>query len=241
MTVHQRKIGLKSLDKINWQGKTILDIGCGDGTLSLEVLKKTKCNKLIGIDISEEKIERTKKLKKDKLEFLVANVSKLPFNNESFDSIFCNIAFHLFEDKKKALEEIYRVLKQKGEVIINYIEIKSDVLKNLESILLNLPFNRFVKIKSKKDIKISKKEFYNIVRKIGFSKIDVISKNDLIYYKTLSSLLKGYKKTIDSKIEKLPEELKKKAKEELNKKLKLTKTEKGFPEKWKIVFARLVK
>jgi ubiquinone/menaquinone biosynthesis C-methylase UbiE len=50
--------------------------------------------------------------------FKVANASKLPFANNSFDIIISANAFHYFEDPDVALKEMKRVLKPEGQVII---------------------------------------------------------------------------------------------------------------------------
>jgi len=93
----------------------ILDIGCGEG-ITLEKLIKTFPNKNIkGIDYIEENIEICKKYG---LLVEYGSVYNLKIENNSVDCIvFLEVIEHL-TDYKKALQEIYRVLKPNGSLIL---------------------------------------------------------------------------------------------------------------------------
>ncbi len=96
----------------------ILDIACGTGKF-LKKLQKTskKRIKLFGIDSSEIMIKQAKK-KSRTIKFKIGNAENLPYRNDKFDIITCSHAFHHFQDKKLALLEMCRVLKQDGILII---------------------------------------------------------------------------------------------------------------------------
>ena len=96
----------------------VLDLACGAGTTSFYLFKKYNC-KITGIDISESLIaDATKRLtnsgKNTKINFEVADALKLPFPDNSFDAVIAQAFFILIDDKEKALQEIYRVLKPGG-------------------------------------------------------------------------------------------------------------------------------
>lgn len=99
--------------------KKVLDYCCGLGETSLELAKRGA--KVVGIDISDESIESTKKLlKQNKLdnnaEFFVMDAENLTFKDNTFDAIICaGVLHHL--DVNKAFPEIARVLKPNGKVI----------------------------------------------------------------------------------------------------------------------------
>lgn len=240
MGSHQTRIGLESLKGVNWKNKKVLDIGCGDGKLTSEVLKKTEASEIIGIDISKEQIRKAKAIFKGerKLKFYFADASNLKrFKENCFDAVFCNIAFQQFKDKEKALKEMFRVLKKGGEVRINYIEEKSELLQKLLGILTKL------KLKSKgiKRVKISRKEFEKMAKRGGFSRVKVSSQENIFYFKDVYGMLNGYRETINSKISKFSKEVRDKVRRSLIRELELKKTKKGFPDRWKIVVGRLVK
>ncbi|HLE49062.1 MAG TPA: class I SAM-dependent methyltransferase [Patescibacteria group bacterium] len=97
-------------------GKKILDIGCGMGDASLYFASK-KARVTAG-DISPEMIKLVKKLAKingfTRLILAgVVNADKLPYNDKSFDIVFGNGLLH-HVDPKKALAEVYRILRPGG-------------------------------------------------------------------------------------------------------------------------------
>lgn len=96
---------------------TCLDLCTGTGDLAGLLKEKYHEVQIIGVDFSEKMLEIARKKHPD-IEFLEADCTKLPFNNESFD--LCVISFGLrnIEEMEKALKEIYRVLKP-GGIFIN--------------------------------------------------------------------------------------------------------------------------
>ncbi len=105
------------------KGETVLDIGCGGGvdTLIAAMLIGPE-GTAVGIDTTPEMLERAKKnLKAAALKnarFEEASAEDLPFPDESFDVVTSNGAFNLIPDKAKALEEVFRVLKPQGRLMI---------------------------------------------------------------------------------------------------------------------------
>jgi len=93
-------------------GKTVLDIACGGGDL----LQKNP-EKIYGIDINPTMVS---KLQGKGLRVKEGNVIELPYDNEFFDVVHCsNIIEHLAPgDAYKMFQEIYRVLKPGGKIIL---------------------------------------------------------------------------------------------------------------------------
>ena len=123
----------------------ILDIGCGDGTLSWLIYKKTK-SQITGIDLDQLSLEFAKKEFKKRLakaRFLQASAYKLPFKNNSFDLVVSAEVIEHLSNTKKYLSEIVRVLKPKGKAIITtpikLSEIPEDKMhvKEFNSVKLN--------------------------------------------------------------------------------------------------------
>ena len=54
------------------------------------------------------------KKKTENVDFTQIKAEDIDFENESFDCIVCNFAFHHFENKQKVLENIWRILKKDG-------------------------------------------------------------------------------------------------------------------------------
>ena len=108
----------------------VLDIGCGNGRL-YQIFANLSIS-FTGIDISEKLIEIAKE-RYPKCSFEVANMTELPFEGKKFDVIFSLVAFHHLptqETQLKALEEMKRVLKSKGKIILLNWNAYSDWVKN---------------------------------------------------------------------------------------------------------------
>ena len=110
-------VSLFSLQK----GVKILDVGAGTGGIVPYLLEAIGPEGSIwAIDFAEEmvKIGRMKFQKESRVIFELASVEDLPYKDRFFDQIVCFGAFPHFEDKIKALEEMNRVLKSRGTLII---------------------------------------------------------------------------------------------------------------------------
>ena len=107
-------------DCINlFEGKSalkILDLCCGTGDLTRIIKKKFSDAEVIGIDFSEKMLEIAKE-KDTELNYLQADVVKLPFDDNSFDIITIAFGLRNIEDFDCALNEIYRVLKPNGQFL----------------------------------------------------------------------------------------------------------------------------
>jgi len=102
--------------------KHILDIATGTADFAIAAMKLDP-HKVIGIDISEgmlsfgrEKIK--KKLLSDKIELMLGDSEKLPFEDNSFDAITVGFGVRNFENLEKGLSEMLRVLRPGGGVAI---------------------------------------------------------------------------------------------------------------------------
>lgn len=102
----------------------MLDLSCGTG-LYLEKqiqLFKGKNINWYGLDASKEMLNKAKEKVED-VNLVHGYVEKLPYNSGVFDFISNNYAFHHYEDKEKALDEITRVLKVNGIYKLHNIAI----------------------------------------------------------------------------------------------------------------------
>ena len=104
----------KNLSEIN-----ILDIGCGGGTSIKSFSKHPSVKKVFGIDYSEDMVKLSYKLNQKKIssgnvDIKLADVSKLPFENNSFEIITAFDTINFWPDQKMAISEILRTLKQDG-------------------------------------------------------------------------------------------------------------------------------
>mgnify|MGYP001028951003 FL=1 len=115
-----RKRAIKELSKD--KPNVILDVATGTGDFAFEAVKLNP-DKIIGVDISAGMLDvGKKKIEKrhltDKMEFLLGDSEDLKFENEKFDAITVSFGVRNFQDLKKGLSELNRVLKTGGKLII---------------------------------------------------------------------------------------------------------------------------
>lgn len=102
-------------------GSKVLDVGAGTGGIIPYLLQAIGPNGSIwAIDFAEEmvKIGKKKFQEESRVIFELASGESLPYEDQFFDHIVCFGAFPHFEDKPKALEEMGRVLKIGGTLVI---------------------------------------------------------------------------------------------------------------------------
>lgn len=102
----------------------LLDCGCGAGSITIGLAKWLPQGSVTGIDIEASVLEIAKKLSLEKgvdnASFQQGNVYQLPFENNSFDVVFCNaLLCHERSMSEQALEEMKRVLKPGGIIAIS--------------------------------------------------------------------------------------------------------------------------
>ncbi len=115
-----RKKVVKSVQ--NARPETILDIATGTGDLAIAMAKATNA-KITGFDLSAGMLEVGRKKVKDeslenRIEMIQGDAENMPFEDNSFDVITVAFGVRNFENLKKGLDDIYRVLKPGGKFLI---------------------------------------------------------------------------------------------------------------------------
>lgn len=103
------------------KGKSVLDAGCGTGIFSF-IFAKKGASKVTGIDISQRSLETAERMTKyfelRNISFQIVNMLKLPFPSASFDIVWAWGAVHHTTDPLRSLEELIRVLKPGGSLLL---------------------------------------------------------------------------------------------------------------------------
>jgi arsenite methyltransferase len=100
-----------------------LDVGCGAGATASYLAKAYGC-RVVGVDLREAMVilsaERAQKQGVAGLvEFRVADVQDLPFDDATFDAVLCESVATFVEDKQRVVNELARVVKPGGYVGLN--------------------------------------------------------------------------------------------------------------------------
>lgn len=119
-----RSLEIEMIGKELQDGMVILDVGCGNGFSIRQWNKKVQAS-FVGVDYSEKMIDCARELLISNdlrnVSFVQGDVSCLPFADNFFDVVIterCLINIFGFEAKARALDEIYRVLKPDGKLLM---------------------------------------------------------------------------------------------------------------------------
>ncbi len=99
-------------------GMTLLDCGCGPGTITTGLAEVLAPGRVVGIDMDEERIAAAREHAAERgvnnVDFQAANVYQLPFPDDFFDAAFEHSVLMHLKDPLIAVQEIRRVLKVGG-------------------------------------------------------------------------------------------------------------------------------
>ena len=120
-STHQKEWANKILGELHFDGnETILDLGCGDGTITNLLAEMVPDGKVVGIDASEGMINTALRgSKQQNCKFILQDINSISYIDE-FDFIFSNAALHWIIDHKKLLQNTYSALKSGGSIRFNF-------------------------------------------------------------------------------------------------------------------------
>jgi ubiquinone/menaquinone biosynthesis C-methylase UbiE len=105
-------------------GEAVLDVGCGTGTLALEVARRVgRAGRVVGIDPGAAQLARARAKaarRHTPIEFQSGVIEQLPFPDHTFDVVFSTLMIHHLPvpRKRQGLSEIARVLKPGGRLVL---------------------------------------------------------------------------------------------------------------------------
>tara|TARA_A100001011_G_C14315433_1_gene847750 strand:+ start:2078 stop:3034 length:957 start_codon:yes stop_codon:yes gene_type:complete len=149
---------INSISKILKPGDRVLEFGCGTGQLG-NYLAANGHSEIFSADLTINSLklgnEFTKKNNIKGINFFECDVFKPCFKNESFDLIICSGVLHHTIDPKKGFNNLLKMLKKNGLVIIGLYNsisrLKNSSIKYLSKIIGDKAFYLFDKVYRAKD------------------------------------------------------------------------------------------
>lgn len=106
------------------EDETVVDLGSGAGIDVFLSANKVKSGKVIGIDMTDEMLEKSRKNATDgnytNVEFRKGDIeNNIPVDDDTVDAVISNCVINLTTDKTSTFKEVYRILRKGGRMVIS--------------------------------------------------------------------------------------------------------------------------
>ena len=156
-------------------GAKVLSVGCGPGVILSELCARAPSVHGTGIDVSPERVQQAiqKHSSNKQLTFARGDAHAIPFDSDSFDIVYARMLFEYLADKRQAAEEMTRVCRPGGTVLLqdldgqllwNYPE-DPIMQHNIEKVVAGLARTGFDPFVGRK--------LFSLAQQAGLTKIDV--------------------------------------------------------------------
>jgi len=120
-------------------GKPVLDLACGFGHITRHLVNRAEGRPVIGLDRNFFMLYVAKKWLAPEAEYVCAQAdSGLPFSDDSFSTVLCSDAFHVFPGKANCIRELKRLVGSDGSIILGTLR-NALVEKHLNRYRTSLP------------------------------------------------------------------------------------------------------
>jgi ubiquinone/menaquinone biosynthesis C-methylase UbiE len=149
----------------------ILDAGCGGGKTISRLARRAIHGKVFGIDYSADMVQYSKEVNKkllaqNRIEIVEAKVEKMAFPDNSFDLVTAFETYYFWPSLLDAFQEIRRVLKPEGKLLLVNEMVKDGVYEVKHAKLIEKTHVRLVPLD----------DLRNTLQSVGFVNIQVFTK-----------------------------------------------------------------
>ena len=102
-------------------GETVLDLACGTGAVTRVTADRMEHGRVVGLDLNAGMlgVARSMPSRGAAIEWVEGSALDLPFQNEIFDLVLCQLGLQFFPNRTRALCEMRRVLSRSGRVALS--------------------------------------------------------------------------------------------------------------------------
>ena len=143
-------------------GTRVLEVAPGPGYLAIEMARLGTFH-VTGLDISHTFVEIASDNARRAgvaVEFRQGDAARMPFESESFDLVVCQAAFKNFTLPRRALAEMYRVLRAGGTAVIQDMS-KDATHADIEDDVRDMDLGRFSAFTTKATLEMLKRRAYS--------------------------------------------------------------------------------
>lgn len=109
----------------------ILDAGCGTGSLTAEIIRRSSSASVTGVDLAQAYIDyASQRISDPRASFEVGDLTALSFRDASFDQVFSNLVLHFVPKTDTAIAEMIRVTKPGGRIAATVWDSRSGLVAN---------------------------------------------------------------------------------------------------------------
>jgi malonyl-CoA O-methyltransferase len=187
----QRRVGINLLDNLGAcstpysenKSKTLLDLGCGTGFLTSELLVQDQV--IIALDIALPMLQLTRTKLGDKVSYICADAEQIPLAEHRIDCVFSNLALQWCLNLETVFFDIKRILKPGGRLVFSTFGPKT--LQELKSAWATVDNYSHVN------------EFYSadeltcFLKRAGYTEITIESKLHVSNYDSVMALMQELK------------------------------------------------
>lgn len=177
MNQSHKSLSLWGLKHVNIEPYyVILDVGCGGGKTISRLAQKAVQGRVFGIDYSADMVEYSKNVNKElitenRVEIVEGSVEKMDFSDNFFDVVTAIETYYFWNSLSDALQEIIRVLKPGGKLLMVNEMIKDGVYEIKHAKIIEKTHARLFPLQ----------EISDIMHSIGFAHVAIFTKVESPY------------------------------------------------------------
>lgn len=185
----QRKVGLELLERfyIANQQDTLIDLGCGTGFITQQLLMQPDIKQIVAIDIALSMINvtREKLIQQKNIQYICADAECLPLANHSVDQIVSNLALQWCQNLEILFTGFNKLLKPQGKLVFSTFGV--DTLKELKQAWSEV--DKYSHVNSF----YSADQLFAILQQSGFHDIQIETKQFQSAYPSVMELMRELK------------------------------------------------
>jgi len=188
----QIDVGRKLIEMANVKADdSILDIGCGTGRLTLELARLAHKGTVVGIDASEEMLNKARKVLSSADNIVIMNIpaQEMKFKND-FDVVYSNSALQWIKEQEDVIALSYKALRKNGRIAIQ-LPAKDfcwAMTDNIQSAISALGLeSKFKKMESPWRFPL-KEEIEAALKDTGFQNVNAYCREDTLLFDSINEV-----------------------------------------------------